>query len=93
MFFGVAVATEQLDAVQADLHALVGAELASQRGLTGEGQALLGAGGAAPGDQPQAVEFDGDVGGHERDRLAVGDGLAERLALLDVGDDVVQHGV
>ena len=93
VFLGVAVTAEQLDAVEADLHALVGAELLGQRGLAGERQALLGARGAAPGDQPQAVELDRDVGAHERDRLPVGDRLAERLALLDVGDDVVEHRV
>ena len=64
-----------------------------QRGLAGERQALLGACRAAPGDQPQPVELDRDVGAHERDRLAAGDRLAERLALLDVGDDVVEHRV
>ena len=38
-----------------------------------------------------ALQLDGDVGDHEGDRLAVGDRLAERLALLDVGRDVVEH--
>src|SRR3979409_1138768 len=65
MFLGEAVAAEQLYAVQADLHALVGAEPFGQRRLAGERQTLLGARGAAPGDQSQAVKFDGDVGGHE----------------------------
>ena len=64
-----------------------------QRRLAGERQALLGARGAAPGDQPQPVELDGDVGAHERHRLPAGDRLAERLAFLDVGDDVVEHRV
>ena len=49
--------------------------------------------GAAPGDQPQTVEFDRDVGAHERHRLAVGDRLAERVPLLDIGDHVIQHRV
>ena len=43
VFLGVAVAAEQLHAVEADLHALVGAEPLGQRGLAGERQALLGA--------------------------------------------------
>ncbi len=34
-----------------------------------------------------------DVGDRERDRLAVGDRLAERDALVDVGDHVVQHSL
>ncbi len=46
MLLGVTVTAEQLHAVQADLHALVGAELARECGLTGERQILLGA--AAP---------------------------------------------
>src|SRR6478672_10297765 len=93
VFLGVAVATEQLHAVEADLHALVGAEPLGQRGLACERQTLVGPGRAAPGDQPQPVEFDRDVGAHEGDRLAVGDRLAERLALLDVGHHVVEHSV
>ncbi|CPX07006.1 Uncharacterised protein [Mycobacteroides abscessus] len=93
MLLGEAVAAEQLHTVQADLHALVGGELAGQRGLADEGQALLGARGAAEGDQPQAVELDRDVGAHEGNGLAAGDGLAERLTLLHVGDDVVEHGL
>src|SRR5699024_8012677 len=90
---GEAVATEELDAVEADLHALLGGELAGERGLPGEGHALLGACGAPPGDQAQPVELGGDVGHHERHGLTVGDRLTERLALLDVGRHVVEHGV
>src|ERR1044071_621478 len=48
VFLGVAVSTEQLHAVETDLHALVGAELLGQRGLAGERQALIGARRAAP---------------------------------------------
>ena len=79
VFLGEAVAAEQLDAVEADLHALVGAELLGQSRLAGERQPLLGPRRTAPRDQPQPVEFDGDVGAHERHRLAVCDRLAERL--------------
>ena len=57
------------------------------------GRPLIGAGGAAPGDQTQPVELDGHIGAHERHRLPPRDRLAERLALLDVGDDVVHDGV
>ena len=61
MFLGVAVATEQLHAVQADSHALVGRQSAGQCRLPGERQTAVRAGGAAPGDQTQPVEFDGDA--------------------------------
>src|SRR5271163_282121 len=67
VFLGVAVAAEQLHAVQADLHALVGAEPLGQCRFASERQALFGAGRPAPGNQSQPVEFDGDVGAHERD--------------------------
>ncbi len=42
VFLDEAVSAEQLDAVAADPHALVGAELAGQRGFAGERLALLG---------------------------------------------------
>ena len=58
-----------------------------------ERQALLGPRRAAPGDQPQPIEFDGDVGAHEGDRLPVSDGLAEGFAFLHIRDDVIEHGV
>src|SRR5258705_3007442 len=93
MFLGVTMAAEQLYAVEADLHALVGAEPLGQRRLSGERQTLLGAGRAAPGDQSQAIELDGDVRGHERHRLTVCDRLTEGLAFLDVGHHVVEHRV
>ena len=57
------------------------------------GRPAVGAGGAAPGDQPQAIQFDGDVGAHECHRLPTRDGLAERLSLLHVRYDVIEHGV
>ena len=93
MFLGVAVAAEQLHAVQADLHALVGAQSLGQCRLAGERQTLFGTGCAPPRDQAEAVEFDGDVGGHERDRLTVGDRLTECLAFLDVGHHVIEDRV
>src|SRR5258705_9523484 len=93
MFLVEAVAAEQLYAVQADLHALVGPEPLGQCRLAGERQTLLGARGTAPRDQPQAVEFDRDVGGHEGHRLTVCDRLAERLPFLDVGHHVVEYRV
>ena len=43
VFLDVAVAAEQLHAVAADLHAVLGGEPAGQRGLARERQALLGA--------------------------------------------------
>ena len=88
-----AVAAEQLDAVEADLHALVGAQLAGEGDLAGEVLAGRGAGGGLVGQQPHRLQLDRDVGDHERHRLAVGDRLAERLALLDVRRHVVEHGL
>src|SRR5699024_7072990 len=93
VLLGEAVTTAQLHAVQADLHALLGGELAGQGGLAGERQALLGAGGTTPGHQAHAVELGGDVCHHERHGLAVGDGLTERVTLLDIGGHVVQDRV
>ena len=89
-----AVAAEQLDAVEADLHALLGAEPAGQRDLAGEVLARGSrAAGGLPGQQPHGLQLDRDVGDHEGHRLAVGDRLAERLALVDVGGDVVEDGL
>ncbi len=42
-------------------------------------------------DQTQSVEFDADVGDHEGNRLAVADRLAERFALVDVRNHVVEN--
>ena len=55
MFLGVAVAAEQLHAIQADLHALVGGQPLGQRGLAGELQPLVGARRPAPRDEAQPV--------------------------------------
>src|SRR6478736_4156998 len=93
VFLDEAVSAEQLYAVQADLHAALGTEPASQGDLALGGLALRDASGGLPGHQPHALQLDGDVRDHERHRLAVGDRLAERLALLDVGGDVVEHGL
>src|SRR3954453_7234512 len=59
VLFGVAVAAEQLHAVQPDLHALVGTEPLGERRFAGERLTLLGARCPAPGDQPQSVQLDG----------------------------------
>ena len=91
MLLDVAVAAEQLDAVGADLRPALGAQPAGERHLAGEALALVDPGGGAVGRQPHPLELDRDVRHHERHRLAVGDRLAERLALVDVGDDVVEH--
>ena len=45
------------------------------------------------GQQAHRLQLDRDVGDHERDGLTVGDGLAERLAHLDVRRHVVEHGL
>ena len=65
--------------------------LAGERDLLGEVLAGGGAAGGLVGQQPHRLQLDRDVGDHERDRLAVGDRLAERLPLLDVRRHVVEH--
>ena len=67
-----AVAAEQLHAVDADLHALLGAQPAGQRDLAGERLALRGTGRGPVGHQPHALQLDADVGDHEGDRSAGG---------------------
>src|SRR5215208_3667034 len=91
VFLRVTVAAEQLDAVQPDLHALVGAEALGQCGFAGERQPLVGASRPPPRDQAQPVEFDRDVGAHECHRLPVGDRLTECVTLLDIWHHVVEH--
>ena len=56
---------------------LVAQQAAGERGLAGEVVALVGAARGAVGGQAHALELDRDVGDVERDRLAVGDRLAE----------------
>src|SRR3954454_10712198 len=85
------VPAQQLYAVKSDLHAALGAEPASQGDLALGGLALGHPTGGLPGQQPHALQLDRDVGDHERHRLAVGDRLTERFALLHVGRDVVEH--
>ena len=68
-----------------------GAEPAGDRRLAAEVLALVGAAGGPVGGEPHAVALDPDVGDREGDALAVGDRFAERLAVVDVGDDVVEH--
>ena len=48
VFLGEAMTSEQLNAVEADLHALVGGNSLGQCGLSRKGQALFGARCAAP---------------------------------------------
>src|ERR1700712_2659062 len=93
VFLDEAVSAEQLYAVQTDLHAALGTQPTSQGDLALGGLALRDAAGGPPGQQAHALQLDRDVGDHEGDRLAVRDRLAERLALLDVGSDVVEHGL
>jgi hypothetical protein len=88
-----AVSPEQLDAVEADLHALVGTQLPRKRDVACDVLARGGTRGRLPGEQPHRLQLDRDVGDHERHRLPMGDRLAERLPLLDVGRDVVQDGL
>ena len=93
IFLAVGRPAEQLHAVAADLHSVLGGELAGERGLARVRLALLGTRGGAQCREPGALEFDADVGDLERDRLPVTDRLAERLALVDVRDDVVEDGL
>ena len=71
----------------------VRAEPAGDGRLAGEVLAAVGAARGAVGRQAHALELDADVGDGEGDRLAVGDRLAEGLALVDVGDHVVEDGL
>src|SRR3954462_8959538 len=93
VFLDEAVSAQQLYAVQADLHAALGAEPSGQGDLARGRLALGDPTGRLPGHQPHALQLDGDVGDHEGHRLAVRDRLPERLPLLDVGRDVVEHGL
>src|ERR1700743_2214258 len=90
VLFDVAVAAEQLDAVGADLHPLLGAEPAGDRRLAAEVDPPVGATGGAVGGEPHAARLDPDFRDREGDALAVGDRFAEGLAVVDVGDDVVE---
>src|SRR5699024_6167645 len=58
MLLGVAVATQQLDAVQAHDHAFVGGVAAGKAGLAVVGHALVEAGCAAQHDQETAMARD-----------------------------------
>src|SRR3954465_2694335 len=64
-----AVASEQLDTVQTDLHALVRAEPPGEGDVSGDVPSGGGTGGRLPGQQPHGLELDRDVGDHERHRL------------------------
>src|SRR6478609_1706970 len=66
-----AVPTQQLYAVQADLHATLGAEAAGQRDLALGRLALGHPARGAVGHQAHALQLDRDVGDHEGHRLAV----------------------
>ena len=77
----------------ADLHPLLGAQRAGERGLAARTPGRGRRGSRRAGREPHALQLDADVGDAERDRLAVGDRLAERDALVDVGDHVVEHGL
>ena len=85
------MSSQQLDAVGADLHPALGTQPARQRHLTTERLALIGAAGRAVGRQAHPIELDRDVCHHERHRLAVGDRLAERRTLVDIGNHVIEH--
>src|SRR6478609_3064392 len=73
VFLDEAVPAEELHAVEADPHPLLGAQLPGQTDLAGEVLAPGGAGGRLPGEQAHRLHLDGHVGDHERHRLAVAD--------------------
>ena len=90
----VAVPAEQLHALGADLDPMLGAQARARERLRGRSSCPC-LRGSPPGRSRRlhALELDGDVGDREGDRLAVADRLAERDALVDVGDHVVEHGL
>src|SRR5580765_1656665 len=85
-----AVAAEHLDGARADPGTVPGSEGAGVGDERGGVQAVVEPGRRLPGDEPQGVQLDGDVGDGERDGLTAADGLPERLALLDVRDELVE---
>ncbi len=85
MLLDESVATEQLDAVEADLHALARAQVAGQGDLAGEVLAGSGARGGLVGEQAHRLQLDRDVGDHERDRLAVAIGSPNACRSLTYG--------
>ena len=89
----VAVAAEQLHAVAADLHAVLGGEPAGQRGLAGERRPVRPGAAARSITSRMPSSSMPMLATMNATRLPVADRLAERLALVDVGDDVVEHGL
>ena len=81
-----------------DLHALgggaaggfAGVELA-HRSLGRVGPARVAERRRAVHQEARGVQLGGHVGHHPAQRLEVGDGLAERLALLRIGDRLLQR--
>src|SRR5579884_3408900 len=91
MLLDVPMAAEHLDAIRANRHALLDTELAGERHLLREVFLAIRAARGAVGEQAHSLELDADVRDGESDRLPVADRLAERDALIDVRDHVVEH--
>ena len=75
----VAVAAEHLHRAVGDGERHVVGEALGEAGLARRVAALVEAPGGLPHQQPRGVDLDRHLGEHERDRLALGDRLAEGL--------------
>src|SRR5690554_3088601 len=91
VFFNKAVATEQLDTVGSNLHAFLIAQQAGQAAFPVEASAGFGPAGGAPGEHAHTVGLNGHIADNERHRLPVADRLAKGLAVVAVGNDIVQY--
>src|SRR5699024_4907802 len=86
-----AVAAEQLHTARTDPRGVPRDETAGLGDRRGGVLTAVEPRGRLPHDEAEAGELDGDVRDGEGDGLAVPDGLAEGLALLDVLAHVVEH--
>src|SRR4051794_5777317 len=90
---GVAVAAEDLDRLAGDLAGRLGGEQLGLRALDGVRLAGLLEARGAPGQGARGLDARLHVGELLLDRLVAADGLAERAALLGVGDRGVQRSL
>src|SRR6185503_10147899 len=82
---GVAVAAVDLDGAIAGAHRHLRRPQLGRRRLVGVALPVVAEPGGALDEQARAFELRRRIGEHELDRLVVGDGPAELLALLGVG--------
>src|SRR5690606_33057688 len=85
-FLGVPVATVDLERLVRDPVAHLGGVELGHRGLGGVAHALVLERRRAEDEQARRIDVGGHVRQHESDGLVLGDGLAEALALLGVGE-------